>query len=230
MTGPAKIGDVSFWYADIGGLPARRPPLPGDTEADVCIIGAGYTGLWTAWYLRQAAPDLRIVIIEKEFAGFGASGRNGGWLTGGFAWNHRKYLSTGTPEAVRAMVQAMNGTVDEVIRVAEAEGIDADIRRTDELMVATNPAQLVRARAEVAHRQHWGEGEHRVHLIGAEEARARVAIPGTLGGMIVTGVARIQPARLVRGLAAAVERAGVSLFEGTPATAWHPVASPPRMA
>ncbi len=129
--------------------------------------------------LRQHAPDLRIVIVEKEFAGFGASGRNGGWLTGGFAWNHEKYLATSSEAQVRAMVQAMNGTVDEVIRVAEAQGIDADIRRTDELMVATNQAQWERAKAEVAHRQHWGEGKDRVYLIGARNRRPASASPAT---------------------------------------------------
>jgi glycine/D-amino acid oxidase-like deaminating enzyme len=219
---PARIGDVSFWYADLGGLPHQRPPLDGDTTVDVCIIGAGYTGLWSAWYLRQADPTLRILIVEKEFAGFGASGRNGGWLTGGFAWSHEKYLSTGTPQGVRAMVQAMNGTVDEVIRVAGLEGIDADIRRTDELMVAVTPAQMARVTAEVAHRRHWGEGTDRVFAIGAEAARARVNIPGLLGGMVVTGVARIQPAKLVRGLAAAVERRGVTIAEGTAVTGIAP--------
>jgi glycine/D-amino acid oxidase-like deaminating enzyme len=219
---PSRIGDVSFWYADLGGLPQQRPPLDGDTRVDVCIIGAGYTGLWSAWYLTQADPSLRILIVEKEFAGFGASGRNGGWLTGGFAWSHEKYLSTGTPEGVRAMVQAMNGTVDEVIRVAGLEGIDADIRRTDELMVAVTPAQMARVTAEVARRQRWGEGSGRVFAIGAEAARARVTIPGLLGGMVVTGVARIQPAKLVRGLAAAVERQGVAIAEGTTVTGIAP--------
>lgn len=219
---PSRIGDVSFWYADLGGLPQKRPPLDGDTTADVCIIGAGYTGLWSAWYLKQADPALRILIVEKEFAGFGASGRNGGWLTGGFAWSHEKYLSTGTPEGVRAMVQAMNGTVDEVIRVAGLEGIDADIRRTDELMVAVTPAQVARMTAEVARRRDWGEGPDRVFAIGAEAARARVNIPGLLGGMVVTGVARIQPAKLVRGLAAAVERRGVMIAEGTAVTGIAP--------
>lgn len=77
----AKVnGNVSFWYADIG-LPAYRAPLPGDLEADVCIVGAGYTGLWTAYYLKKADPSIRIAIVEREFAGFGASGRNGGWLS-----------------------------------------------------------------------------------------------------------------------------------------------------
>ncbi|MGA0539322.1 NAD(P)/FAD-dependent oxidoreductase [Neotabrizicola sp. VNH66] len=217
---PARIGDVSFWYADIG-LPARRPALEGDTTVDVCIIGAGYTGLWAAWYLKQAEPSLNILIVEKEFAGFGASGRNGGWLSGGFSWSHARYAATSGAEAVRAMVRAMNGTVDEIISVAEAQGIDADIRRCDELMVAVNPAQEARMVAETEHRRHWGE-EARVHRISAEELAGRIRIPGARGALVVTNVARIQPAKLVRGLAAAVERAGVRIAEGTTVTALSP--------
>ena len=215
-----RIGDVSFWYADIG-LPFRRAALAGDTTADVAIIGAGYTGLWTAYYLKKANPALDVLVIEKDFAGFGASGRNGGWLTGGFAWTHRRYLETSSEHAVRAMVEAMNGTVDEVIRVAEAEGIDADIRRTDELMVATKPAQVGRMRAEVEHRRHWGE-EGRVFEMGAADLAERIRIPGALGAMVVTNVARVQPAKLVRGLAKAVERLGVRLVEGTTVTGFQP--------
>ena len=213
---PKRIGGISFWYADIG-LPKPRPPLPGDCDVDICIIGAGYTGLWSAYYLKKADPSLNILIVEKNFAGFGASGRNGGWLTGGFSWNHERYLRTSTPDAVRAMVRAMNGTVDEVIRVAEAEAITADILRTEELMVATNRAQLIRLSAEVKHRQFWGE-QGRVWQIGADEARARVNIPGVLGGMVVSGVARVQPAKLVQGLAAVVEGLGVTIAEGTEVT------------
>jgi glycine/D-amino acid oxidase-like deaminating enzyme len=215
-----RIGDVSFWYADIG-LPYRRAALAGDTTADVAIIGAGYTGLWTAYYLKRANPGLDVLVIEKDFAGFGASGRNGGWLTGGFAWTHRRYLETSSDHAVRAMVEAMNGTVDEVIRVAEAEGIDADIQRTDELVVATKPAQMGRMQAEVAHRRHWGE-EGRVFEMGAAELSGRIRIPGALGAMVVTNVARVQPAKLVRGLAKAVERLGVRIVEGTTVTSFQP--------
>lgn len=218
---PREQGQVSFWYADMGGLPSRRPPLPGDRSADVCIIGAGYTGLWTAYYLKKAVPDLNVIVIEKDFAGFGASGRNGGWLTGGFAWSHERYAKGSGEAPVRAMVTAMNGTVAEVMRVAAAEGIEADILPADEMMVATNPAQLQRLKAEVDHRRSWGE-EDRVFAIGTEEARARVNIPGTLGGMIVQGVARVQPAKLVQGLARAVERLGVLIAEGTEATAIAP--------
>ncbi len=114
-------GNISFWYADLGGLPEKRAALPGDREADICIIGAGYTGLWTAYYLKKADPSLSIVIVEREFAGFGGSGRNGGWLSGGFDWSRDKYLKTSSRQAVISMQSAMAGTVDEVIRVAEAE-------------------------------------------------------------------------------------------------------------
>jgi glycine/D-amino acid oxidase-like deaminating enzyme len=186
----------------------------------VAIIGAGYTGLWTAYYLKQANPSLNVLVIEKDFAGFGASGRNGGWLTGGFAWTHRRYLQGSSEHAVRAMVEAMNGTVDEVIRVTEAEAIDADILRTDELMVATRPAQMARLQDEVAHRRHWGE-DTRVHAIGADDLAARIRIPGALGAMVVTNVARVQPAKLVRGLAATVERLGVRIVEGTTVTGYE---------
>ncbi|MGH1551223.1 NAD(P)/FAD-dependent oxidoreductase [Streptomyces sp. L7] len=72
-------GGVSFWYAD-DGLPSRREPLDGDASADVVIVGGGYTGLWTAYYLKQADPSLRVTVLEQKFCGYGASGRNGGWL------------------------------------------------------------------------------------------------------------------------------------------------------
>ncbi len=217
-----RNGDVSFWYADMGGLPARRPALAGDATADVCIVGAGYTGLWTAWYLKREAPALDILVLEREFAGFGASGRNGGWLTGGFSWNHARYAARGGPEPVRALVRALLGCVDEIVAFAEAEGIDADILRTEEVMVAVNDGQLARARAEVANRQSWGVPEDRVRLIGAAEARGRIDAPGVRGAMLVEGMARIQPAKLVRGLAAACERAGVRIAEGTTVTAIAP--------
>ena len=95
-----KNGDVSFWMADIGGVPKYRAPLPGDIDVDVCIVGAGYTGLWTAYYLTEAQPSLTIAIVEREFAGFGASGRNGGWCSGEFGWDRERYLSTGTRQGV----------------------------------------------------------------------------------------------------------------------------------
>jgi glycine/D-amino acid oxidase-like deaminating enzyme len=220
-----RTGGVSFWYDDIGepgGPPVRRPGLSGDLQVDVAIVGAGYTGLWTAFALKAAEPSLDVAILERAFAGFGASGRNGGWLSGGFAWNHDTYAARSGPQAVRAMVRAMAGTVEAVIAVAEAEGIEADIHRTDELLVATNAAQWARAEAELARRRAWGEDADRLGLIDAAALAGRVAIPGARGALVLRGVARIQPAKLVRGLAAAVERRGVRIFEDTEVTAISP--------
>lgn len=217
-----RNGDISFWYADMGGIPAPRPSLPGDLAVDVAIVGAGYTGLWTAYYLKTARPDLRIAVLEREFAGFGGSGRNGGWLSGGFSWSHEKYLETSSRSAVAAMQKAMAGTVDEVIRVTELEGIDADIRRVGNLTVATNPAQLERAHAEYETLRSWDFNPDRLQLLSAVEARARVKVERLLGGFVVNGAARIQPAKLARGLADAVERLGVAIYEKTAVTAIAP--------
>jgi glycine/D-amino acid oxidase-like deaminating enzyme len=211
---PNHIGDVSFWYADIGLPKTRRPSLSSDTTADVAIIGAGFTGLWTAYYLKKAQPDLDVVIIEKTFAGFGASGRNGGWCMGTFAWNHEAYASATSRAEVLEMVKQLETAVPEISRVCEAEGIEADIIPTEEMMLATNPAQLARMRADIAHRQHWGDSP-RIRELSAAEVKQRITVPNVLGAMLVTGMTRIQPAKLVRGLAEAVERLGVRLYEDT---------------
>ncbi|MDF2617925.1 MAG: FAD-dependent oxidoreductase [Xanthobacteraceae bacterium] len=211
-------GNISFWYADIGGIPAPRRSLPGDIEADVCIVGAGYTGLWTAYYLRKADPSIRIVIVEREFAGFGASGRNGGWLSGGFWWSREKYLKTSTRGGVVDMQRAMAGTVDEVIAVAEAEGIDADIVRADNLNVAVNKPQLDRALAEYGTMLQWEMPQERIAMLDARETRARINIRNVQGALVIRDMARVQPAKLVRGLAAIVERLGVPIYEQTNVT------------
>lgn len=217
-----RNGDVSFWFAQAGGTPGRRPPLEGDLLVDVCIIGAGFTGLWTAYYLKRAQPSLKVAILEAEFAGYGASGRNGGWLTGSFGWRTKPLETAGGRDAVRAMRHALLASVNEVASVSRAEGIEADIRLVDELVVATNPAQMQRLEVEVAERQAWGLAEERVRLIGAQEARDRIAIPALHGAMVTEGQARLQPARLVRGLAATVEAQGTAIFEGSRVTEFGP--------
>lgn len=216
-----ELGGISFWYRDLGGLPAPRPPLGGDQRCDVCIIGAGFTGLWTAYYLKKAAPHLDIVLLEQRFAGFGASGRNGGWLTGGFAWSPERYAAQSGAAGVLAMAGALHASVAEVARVTKTEAIACDLHETDELMVATNPAQWARARTEVAARQHWGEAA-RVRLLDRAEAEARVKIPGLLGAMCLSGVARVQPAKLVQGLAARVAALGAEIAEGTKVLRYGP--------
>ena len=217
MTRPERIGDVSFWYADIG-MPARARHCRATATRMSASSAQAYTGLWSSLLPEKADPGLKIIIVEKEFAGFGASGRNGGWLSGGFAWSQDKICRH--PWRRR---RPRDGRGDERNR-RRGESVSprpresaADILPTDELMVATSPAQMQRVSEEVAHRRHWGE-EGRVFEISRAEALARVNVPGTLGGMIVKGVARIQPAKLVRGLAEVVGRMGVTIAEGTEVT------------
>jgi glycine/D-amino acid oxidase-like deaminating enzyme len=128
-------GGVSFWWQQLG-LPARRPALPGDRAVDVAIVGGGYTGLWTAYALKREQPDLRIAILEQRFAGFGASGRNGGWLTNSVTGGREQYVKTHGRDAAIAQQRALDETVDEVIAAAAREGIDADIHKGGELEVA----------------------------------------------------------------------------------------------
>lgn len=206
-------GAVSHWFSRI---PEPRPGLPGDREADVCIVGAGYTGLWTAYYLRRLDPSLRIAVLEARFAGFGASGRNGGWLSG-LPPGHRGILAAQHGRApVIAWQRMLNESVDEVISVAAREGIDADIVKGGNLEVARNPAQAERLRAEVQENRSWGVGD--VEILGAAEASARVRVDGLTLGSFNPHCARIQPAKLARGLADVVERLGVTIYEQTAVT------------
>ena len=98
--GAVVNGEVSFWWRSVERV--TRPVLPGPTEADVCIVGAGYTGLWTAYYLKRADPSLRVVVLEQRFAGYGASGRNGGWLTNEITGGVDGYRASHGPAAVDA--------------------------------------------------------------------------------------------------------------------------------
>src|SRR5262249_60431555 len=122
----------------------RRRPRPASTRADVAIAGAGYPGLWTAYYLKLAEPALRIVVLEREMAGFGASGRNGGWVTGFFSGAPRLYEARGGRDGLVALQRTMFATVDEVGRVLERHRIDADFSKGGQVRVALNRAQALR--------------------------------------------------------------------------------------
>lgn len=191
------------------------PPLPGWTQADVAIVGAGYTGLWTAYYLARADPALRIVVVEREVAGFGASGRNGGWCSALFPVTHERRAAVAGRDGALAHQRALDATVTEVGRVATAEGIEAHFAHGGEIAVARTPVQLARARAEVDRARAFGLGEEHIRLLGADEARAVLGATDVLGATYSAQCAALHPARLVRGLAAAVQRRGVHLYEGT---------------
>jgi Glycine/D-amino acid oxidases (deaminating) len=208
-------GAVSFWWQQLG-LPESRRPLPGDLDVDVCIVGAGYTGLWTAYYLKRADPSLRVAVLESRFAGFGASGRNGGWLTNSVTGGREQYVRDHGRQAAIDQQLALNAAVDEVIRVLEHEGIDADVHKGGELNVARTPAQFARLKAFAAAESEWPGAD--VRLLTAPESNDRVEVAGALGAVWHPHCARIHPAKLVRGLAAAAERVGVDIYEQTTVT------------
>ncbi|MFJ5777509.1 NAD(P)/FAD-dependent oxidoreductase [Streptomyces sp. NPDC093094] len=218
MSSGAVNGGVSFWYAD-DGFPAVREPLDGDASADVVIVGGGYTGLWTAYYLKKAAPFLRVTVLEQRFCGYGASGRNGGWLYNGIAGRDRYAALHGREAAVR-LQQAMNDTVDEVVSVLAEEGVDADVHRGGVLEVARTPAQLARLKAFHAHELSYGEKDR--ELYGARETAGRIRVAGAVGSTWTPHGARVHPVKLVKGLAALVEALGVTVHEATPVTEIRP--------
>lgn len=204
-------GDVSFWYRSLG-VPPAGAALDGSIEADVAIVGAGYTGLWTAYYLKKAKPSLRVVVLEKEFSGFGASGRNGGWLTGELAGSHGRYAKTHGAESAKALQREMYASIDEVIAVCEKEGIDADVVKGGVLTVARNTAQAARLRDWVISGQEWDVDQRLV------DGSAHVRVAGTVQASWSPHCARIQPAKLAQGLARAVRELGVEIYERTPVT------------
>lgn len=208
-------GRVSFWWRQIG-YPDGRPPLDGDADVDVAIVGAGYTGLWTAYALAEADPSLRILVIEQAFAGFGASGRNGGWLANTITGGRDGYAREAGRDAVVRFQRAMNDTVDEVIRVADAEGIDADIVKGGELIIARNAPQRARLQSFFESESAWPGADW--ELLDTAGVRDRIAIDGAEAGMWQPHCARIHPAKLAAGLADAVERKGVRIVERTRAS------------
>ncbi|GLZ01852.1 FAD-dependent oxidoreductase [Actinoplanes sp. NBRC 103695] len=159
----------SFWLASMGDL-GRRRPLDGDTTADVAICGGGYTGLWTAYYLAGLDPSLRIVVLEANYCGFGASGRNGGWCSGLF------------PADLPGMAPALADAVDEVGRVAAAEGIDCHFTKGGTISLVRTRAQLRRSASAPG-------------FVDADTARGICGATDVLGGIYSPDCAALHPAR-----------------------------------
>jgi glycine/D-amino acid oxidase-like deaminating enzyme len=231
-----RTGELGYWWRSIGGPPAARPALQEPLEADVAIVGAGYTGLWTAYYLKRAQPELEVAVLEREHAGFGASGRNAGWVSGFFSGPPRTYergaggARLGAGRAPRgtgrgryaALQRAMFETVDEIAAVVGEHEIDAELVKGGVLSVALGEAQARRLDAELRDARTRGLADSDLRWLDADELRGRVRIAGARAATFSPHVARVHPAKLVAGLAAMVERLGVRIYEGTPVHAIRP--------
>ena len=200
----------SFWGSEPDQL---RPALARDVHADVAVIGAGYTGLWTAYYLLERDPRLRVVVVEAEYAGFGASGRNGGWCSALFPVSLDTLARENGRDAAIAQYRAMQGSVSEIGRVVEAEGIDCDWAMGGTVVLARSQPQLARAEAEFAESSRFGFGAEDVTLLDAEQARGHVNATGVVGGVYTPHCAAIHPRKLAWSLADAVAARGGAVYE-----------------
>jgi putative aminophosphonate oxidoreductase len=203
-----------FWLAQaLADDAALSPPLVGETRADVCIVGGGYTGLWTALQLKQQAPQLDVAIVEADLCGAGASGRNGGCM---LSWA-TKFLTLqrlfGEAEATR-LVRASEDAIDEIDAFVRRHAIDCDLRRDGVLYTATNAAQLGSADRVISELARRG-----INSYAARSADAVARMAGShrhLAGVFSPRGATVQPAKLVRGLRRVALAMGVRIYEQSP--------------
>jgi len=207
---------TSVWLDQLAPI-EHRAPLSGDRSVDVAIVGGGFSGLWTAWYLTRLDPTLRIAVVERDFCGFGASGRNGGWAVGELSATPAKYAKISSPDAAMRQLRGVFDAVDEIGRVARAEGIDCGYAKGGWIRIANNEPQAKRQRAEIPHEYAQGFTEEDMRLLSVDEARTYLNASTVLSGIHFSACAALDPARLVRGLADRVEEAGVTVFERTTA-------------
>ncbi|MFB2582918.1 NAD(P)/FAD-dependent oxidoreductase [Herbiconiux sp. P15] len=224
----SELRETSFWFDSLvrSGADdlAPRPPLTGDLSTGVCIVGAGLTGLWTAYYLKKADPTLEITVVEKHIAGHGASGRNGGWCSALFPKSTSGLRRLYGDEAAADLRRAMIDTVDEVGRVTAAEGIDCDFVKGGTLTFARDAVQRSAAVDEVDEARAFGvDPLELVTPSTQDDSRARaLAATSSLAAAFDPSCARLHPAKLVRGLARVVEALGVVIAEQTEVVEWAP--------
>jgi glycine/D-amino acid oxidase-like deaminating enzyme len=204
----------SFWLESCGEDLVPRPALRGHLTADVVIVGAGFTGLWTAYYLLTARPSLKVIVLESKIAGFGASGRNGGGCSGRLG-NQATLRARWSPDELERMQQAQEGTLEEIKRVIEAHNINCDFKLAGGLSIATGPEQLPALRtAAAAIRSNPGPAVPR--FLDADQLTERINVAGALGAIFTPGSAVLHPGKLVRRLARVVESMGATIFEESP--------------
>jgi glycine/D-amino acid oxidase-like deaminating enzyme len=190
-------------------------PLEGDAIADVVVLGGGYTGMWTAWFLKERDPSMDVVLLEQETCGSGPSGRNGGFCSG--FWDDLPNLTRrfGDVEALRVAETAQR-SVDEIEAWCASHGVDAWFTRGGHLTIATSSAQDGAWQKLVDEADRLGVADARFEVLTAAEVRARCASPVFRGGLFQRLTATVQPARLALGLRRELLRSGVRIHERSP--------------
>jgi glycine/D-amino acid oxidase-like deaminating enzyme len=208
----------SYWLREALAAEADEPPrgAPESSSWDVVVIGGGYTGLWTAYFLTERSPGLRIAILEQDICGGGPSGRNGGFLHGW--WDQLPLLEElHGPERALEVAAEADTSVDGIREFCERHGVDAWFRRAGYLRVSASAAQDGDGDDALAACRRLGVGDELVPL-SPDEVRERCASPAFRGGILMPNAATVQPARLARGLRRVLLERGVAIHEGVRAT------------
>jgi glycine/D-amino acid oxidase-like deaminating enzyme len=211
---------LSFWLEDAGEVLTPRAAMQRSEEVDVAILGAGYTGLWAAYYLLRHNPGLKVAVVDREIAGYGASGRNGGWCSPRFPISAGAMTKRWGADAARSVLLALQTAVDEIRDVSERESIDTCFRAAGTLTVARGAHQLPALRSSYAAYERLGLADH-YQFLSPEEVADRVRVTDVHGGLYTPDGASIHPARLARGLARAVEAHGGTIYEQTAVTGFQ---------
>jgi putative aminophosphonate oxidoreductase len=205
----------SLWLQEalFGEEGPETPELMEQVDADVCIVGGGYTGLWTALRVKELEPDASVVLLEADICGGGPSGRNGGFALSWWPKIETLAKRVGREEALR-LVKASENAIGEIGAFCEREGIDAHFHQGGWLWSATSPAQLGSWEGAVRTAEEFGE--HPFELLSREEVQARTGSAVHLGAAFEKTAATVQPALLARGLRRVGLARGVRIHEQTP--------------
>jgi glycine/D-amino acid oxidase-like deaminating enzyme len=214
--------NLSFWLDSVPASLEPRPSLTASIDADVAIIGAGYTGLWSAYYLKKIDPALNIVIVESQIAGFGASGRNGGWCSAYLDGISHWLDDPASRDAAIRLQRLLFDTVKEVSNVTREESINCHFEQSGALEIAVNAMQEKRLREDFEHRRKLGFGDEDYRWLDAREIGNKLAMNGAQAAIHMTHNAAVHPALLARGLAATLESMGVTIYEQSTVTGIGP--------